>query len=436
MKPASMIGLLNHIGGGNLGDDATLAVVMDHIKRRWPHAVITAFSINPNDSQKRHGIPSYPIRATTWTFGYTPARTEATVKERVKTLARKHTLLFRVLRATHALAVRLPRGLFRELSFMATSFRIIRSFDLLIISGGGQLTEWGGPWGFPYTIFKWVLLAKSTGVRCFFLNVGAGPLFHPLSRFFVTRALRAAHYVSFRDDQSRTLLREIGFSGESRVFPDSAYALEAPAPNLNFSSRRGRSVVGFSPMPYCDPRVYPAEQDQVIYDDFIRKLALFASWLVKRSYSLALFGNDIGVDPLAIVDLQTALRKLEDTATSQYVRYDSIHSIGELLSQMSAMDYIVTCRFHGVIFAHLLNKPVLAISHHPKVANLMKDLGLSRYCVDIRAFDLDLLTDTFASLVSNADEIRSCMTSSLARYKQELTIQFDDLFSHGSVLAS
>ena len=36
------IGLLNHMGGGNLGDDATQDAVIENIKRRWPEAVIWA----------------------------------------------------------------------------------------------------------------------------------------------------------------------------------------------------------------------------------------------------------------------------------------------------------------------------------------------------------------------------------------------------------
>jgi polysaccharide pyruvyl transferase WcaK-like protein len=96
---------------------------------------------------------------------------------------------------------------------------------------------------------------------------------------------------------------------------------------------------------------------------------------------------------------------------------------------MSAMDYVVTCRFHGVVFAHLLNKPVLAIAHHPKVTNLMKDLGLSKYCVDdIRAFDGNVLIETFQSMVSNTAEIKSHMAATLANYKSQLITQFDGLF--------
>src|SRR5215472_5977822 len=217
------IGLLDHVGGGNLGDDATLDAVAGNIKRRWPNAEIVVFSMNPDDTETRHGIRSHPIRRKGWSIGYKPAGTEATLKETVKALTRKYSAVFYLLKATYAV-VRLPE-VFRELSFLVSSRRNIKSFDLLIISGGGQLTEKDGPWGFPYTIFKWVVLARSAGVRCMFLNVGAGPLTQPLSKFFVTRALLAADYVSLRDNESQALVCKIGFTSESRVCPDSVYGL-------------------------------------------------------------------------------------------------------------------------------------------------------------------------------------------------------------------
>ena len=58
----------------------------------------------------------------------------------------------------------------------------------------------------------------------------------------------------------------------------------------------------------------------------------------------------------------------------------------------------------------------------------MKNLGLSKYCADIRKFDANLLTDTFDSLVRDKDEIKNRMAEKLSRYKVELAIQFDDLF--------
>jgi polysaccharide pyruvyl transferase WcaK-like protein len=44
------VALLHHTGGGNLGDDATLDVVVAEIRERWPDAQITALSMNPLDT--------------------------------------------------------------------------------------------------------------------------------------------------------------------------------------------------------------------------------------------------------------------------------------------------------------------------------------------------------------------------------------------------
>jgi polysaccharide pyruvyl transferase WcaK-like protein len=423
------IGLLQHVGGGNLGDDATLAAVAANIRRRWPNVELVAFSMNPDDTEKRHGIMSHPIRRKGWSIGYEPAGTEATLTETVKALTHKYGAIFYLLKAANAL-VRLPSEVLRELSFLVSSRRNIKSVDLLIISGGGVLTEKDGPWGFPYTIFKWVVLARSAGIRCMFLNLGAGPLTQPLGKFFVARALLAADYVSLRDSKSRALVYGIGFRGKSRVFPDSVYGLEVATTNGRPLGKRTQAIVGFAPMPYPDrgPRGYRTEKDQIFYDEFIRKLAIFASWLVDQSYALTIFGIDIGVDPLAIEDLQMTLRSNHGITSSQYSVNQFVKSAHDLLATMSGMDYVVTCRLHGVVFAHLLNKPVLAIAHHPKVVDLMTDLELSSYCVNIRDFDLKLLTEKFASMVISADEIKSRMAASLTRNKQRLTSQFDELF--------
>ncbi len=432
------IAIVHHTGGGNLGDDAIMDVVIHNILLRWPDAKITAFSMNPGDTGKRHGIPSYPIRRHTWSIGYKSGGNQ--------TAGTKHGLS-NWLATTRNPVIRLPRNIFRELTFLVTSFRRVRPFDMLIVSGGGQLTERSGPWGFPWAILIWVLMAKIAGVRRIFLNVGAGPLRHPLSKFFVRRSLYAANYVSFRDAPSQALARQIGFKGKSHVFPDNAYSLEVNLPKISADTRH-RPVIGLAPMPwpFCDPREYASENLQALYDDYIAKFASFAASLVRYSCSLELFGSDAGADPAAIEDLRRVLREKHNIDTPPY---EPIDSVDQLLARMAAMDYVVTCRFHGVVLAHILNRPVLAISHHPKVADLMAALGLAQYCADIRTFDPDRLADTFVSLVDHTSEVRTSMDASLAAYRAQATAQFDKLFppvrrevrpaqipaSHGSAIA-
>jgi polysaccharide pyruvyl transferase WcaK-like protein len=417
-KKSANVAILHHTGGGNLGDDAIIDVVIRNIRSRWPDADITAFSMNPADTGRRHGIPSFAIRRHTWGIGYGSAGNEknGTTKRGLRQwLATSRNPL-----------VRLPRNLGRELAFLVTSYRKLRPFDLLIVSGGGQLTERSGPWGFPYAILLWVLMARLAGVKRIFLNVGAGPLRHPLSKFFVRRSLYAANYVSFRDEPSQVLARQIGFAGKSQVYPDNVYSLDVALPAA-MPDTRHRPVVGLAPMPwpFCDPREYASENLQALYDEYLTKFATFAASLVRYSCSLELFGSDAGADPVAIEDFRRVLRTQRAIEMPSYQPVDTVEG---LLVRMAAMDYIVTCRFHGVVLAHLLNKPVLAISHHPKVADLMEALGLSQYCVDIRNFDPMRLADSFASLVDHTREVKSTMAASLAAYRLQAAMQFDQLF--------
>jgi polysaccharide pyruvyl transferase WcaK-like protein len=397
---------------------------MQQIASRWPYALFTGLSLDPSDSEKRHGIPCYPIRRGDLSFSPEPRGPEtsgAAFRNNLRAVLGKYRVLFLVQKPTQFL---------KELLFLAKSFRVAKSLDLLIISGGGQLLDaWGGPWAFPYTLFKWVLLAKLAGTKCYFVNVGAGPIRHGLSKWFVRRSLLFADYVSFRDEKSRALIREIGFSGEAPVVADNAYALRFSDFDNKTSGTRRESelVIGISPMAWRDPRRY-WDKDQSSYECFIRKLADFCAHLIRNHHRLRLFSSDIWFDSQAIVDLETAIKNELAIDTSTWITCEPIETIDEFLSQLSQVDCLVTCKFHGVVFAHLLNVPLLAIAHHPKVSTLMEDFELTEYCVDIRKFDVDLLIQTFERLVANINDVKLRTPQKVAFYRAELAAQFDQLF--------
>jgi polysaccharide pyruvyl transferase WcaK-like protein len=441
-KP-SKIGLFHHCGGGNLGDDGTMEAVIQNIKSRWPDADLCGFSMNPDDTQARHGIAAYPIRSRTWSLGgHTPAPVSgpASLKDRLKILAHKYPFVFRALSVMNTVFRRVPGTIWKEIVFLARAFRIVRSFDLFVITGGGQFLDssggpWkfvGGPWLFPFTIYKWLVLAKLANVRRIVLNSGAGPLVHPLTRLLVRQSISLADYVSFRDEHSRVLAQQIGFHGYIPVLPDSVYALSLPTLPAKSPGTGNRLVVGMSPMAYGDPRLSP-EHDPAIYNSYIQNFASFAGRLMDHHHYIKLFCSDLGIDPPAADDVEKILKGRtngQKTSAGQYLARVDHKTTSDLLRNMSSMDYVVTCRFHGIVFAHLLNIPVLAISHHPKMTGLMSELGLTKYCIDIRSLDAARLTDIFMAMMEDRCEIKGRMADRLSSYKKRLSAQFDQLFLH------
>ncbi len=52
---ASRVALLAHCGTGNLGDEASIASVLDNIRRRAPGVSIVGVTMDPDDTRRRHG---------------------------------------------------------------------------------------------------------------------------------------------------------------------------------------------------------------------------------------------------------------------------------------------------------------------------------------------------------------------------------------------
>jgi polysaccharide pyruvyl transferase WcaK-like protein len=432
------IGLLDHMGYGNLGDAATQEALMANIRSRLPDAEIAGFSLNPVDTAKRHAIASYSI--TYWHPGLRDSESSESsqadltgvdsngavskrpgLRARLKSIAKNIPVVSRVARRL------LHAG--REAAHLGRSYGRLRSLDTLIIAGGGQLSElWGGPWSHPYNVFKFSLLTKLARRKLVFLNVGAGPLKSGLSKAFVHWSIRMADYVSFRDIESKELACGSGVKRPTHVFPDSAYALDVSRYNAVTRAGSAKPVVGLNPIGFCDPRIWP-RKDAPVYNNYIEKLADFSLWLLDNNYDLRLYSAEASVDIYALEDLGNRLRNRLSAADLERICRPSAGTVSGLMQEMSGFDFVVTAKFHGVVFSHLLGKPVIALSYHPKIDDLMRKVGHSQYCLDIAAFGNKDLENTFAALVNDTEQLKARFRRTAASYSETLKAQFDDLFA-------
>ena len=116
-------------------------------------------------------------------------------------------------------------------TFWLHAVRHLRRLKVLIVPGMGVLDDFAvSPLGWPHDILSWCVLGRLMGVKIIFASIGAGPIRHPLSRFFMKMAARAAHYRSYRDTVSKAFMESIGFDARNDpIYPDIAFALPAAA---------------------------------------------------------------------------------------------------------------------------------------------------------------------------------------------------------------
>lgn len=417
------IGLLDHMGYGNLGDAATQDVVIASIRKRLPNVRLVGFSLIPDDTTKRHGIPCYPILR--WHPMLEKTENQAahglSVKSRLKSALKRNPFVY--------IWAKPILEFVREALLWVRSYRVLKSLDLLIISGGGQLGElWRGPWAHPYTIFKFSLITKLAGKKLYFLNVGAGPLEHPLSQFFVRWAVRFADYRSFRDDDSQELVRSLGVKEETHVYPDSVYALEVADYLKTVPRGTSMPIVGLNPIGFCDPRIWP-RKDDLVYQEYLEKIVRFSEWVLEQGYTLRVFTTEISVDRLVIEDLEARLRsRLLSPELLCKVFRPASEGVKDVLREMSEFDFVVTSKYHGIIFSHVLRKPVISLSYHKKMDVAMQAVGQGHFNADIERFDVDWLVRAFRALVDGSTSIKSGAATAVEAYAAALSKQFDSLF--------
>ncbi len=428
------IGIFGHVGNENLGDEAIIAAVIQNIKQRYPIAQIYGFTMNPEDTIKRHRITAFPIRRIERLQHYRrdvvgndnfgrPSR----LSEQIKAKLRAVPVVYAFLRGTKKKGDLLLSPM-RELRFLLQSYRNLKGIDLLIFAGSQQLIDYvGGPWAFPYTLFKWVLLAKAVKAKVAFVSIGAGPIQSPLGKFFARNSLVLASYRSFRDETSRAFVEALGVPGQNSVFPDLAYSLQIDAASTK-NLCTSLPIVGVNPVPFYDEQYWPGA-NALQYEKYTRNLADFALWLIERGYKVLFFPTQLRLDPPVINDIKNVMKAKATGDLEQNIIEKPIYSFDGLVTAICMTDIVVATRFHGIVIPYVLGKPVLGIAYQKKTVDLMAQMGQSEYVVDINAFDADSLKARFISLASRSKSVREDIEHRNSALKHALQNQYDQVLN-------
>jgi polysaccharide pyruvyl transferase WcaK-like protein len=434
------IGLLTPYTGDNLGDAAIQSAVIQNLQARLPDADFCMFTLNPAKTSALHQVPSFPITGVIVDFYSNPLSRQRNGDSPAHNTSGRRTGLVRKLRNDPALralfqptwcfAKRFVTSVFipgTEVRHIIKMYGLLRGFDLLLVSGGGQVDDyWGGVMGQPYTLFKWGLLAKATKTEFIFLSVGVDKIDCKLSRAVIRGALKLARYRSYRDSGSKQLLADMKFTRADRVMPDLAFSypvdLAEPVPDGPKATLR----IGISPITYLRKGHWP-RTNMAIFERYLETLEVFTVALLRKGHEVVLFATD-GPDHGVIELLLARVRAAPDQSNGQVkLRTAPISCVRELFIQIPALDCVVASRLHGVILSHLCLKPVLAISYDRKVTRYMQDMEQTDYCLDIHDLEADSLLKTFESFCLSQDALRAILKRRTHAYRTELGLQYNDL---------
>ena len=163
-------------------------------------------------------------------------------------------------------------------------------------------------------------------------------------------------------------------------------------------------IIAINPMPVFDDRYYYRIHEEK-QKSYICNLARFIDQLVKQELEIVLF-NHHPTDLEVIGDIRNKLQKFSKTSAHKVTIIQN-ETVNDLINTISRADAIVATRFHGIVLPLSIGKPVLGICYYRKSRELLEEVGLGAFCVDINKFtDLELM-DKFNALMEKFEPIKA-----------------------------
>jgi polysaccharide pyruvyl transferase WcaK-like protein len=183
-----------------------------------------------------------------------------------------------------------------------------------------------------------------------------------------------------------------------------------------------RPVVGLGLMRYAG-KYSVAKPSDLTYQEYLHTMVMFVRWLLAHNHDIRLLIGDLN-DRSASEEFKSLLKASLGEYDGDRVIDQPALSVEELLSQVAATDMVVATRFHNIVLALLLNRPVIAISFHHKCVSLMEEMGLSDYCQDINHMNASRLIKQFQDLEKNAEKLKPVIRQKIEQSSKALDEQY------------
>jgi hypothetical protein len=157
---------------------------------------------------------------------------------------------------------------------------------------------------------------------------------------------------------------------------------------------------------------------------YLSKMADFIVWLIERDYAVRILHGDASCDSRARADLRAQLETRGVKVGDGRIVDDDILSVTDLLSQIAATDVVVAPRFHNLVLALMLDKPVMSVSYDAKTDSLLERFGLGQYRQPIGDLNVGRLIEQFIDLEARFQPLRRGLRRTAEEYRGALQMEY------------
>ena len=286
----------------------------------------------------------------------------------------------------------------------------------LLISGGGSLIQDVTSSKSLYYYLSVMRLAKLRGAKVMLYANGIGPITKPKNLKYVQKALQAVDYITLREQPSMEDIRHmLNPAIPCEVTADPVFAV-ADVPEKAVDDALLKCNIKD-----VDEFFIIAVRDwQILDPDFENKICRFAEFVCKN-YSI----KPLVLPMQRIFDKEISERIASKMTIPYAISHDGFSP--ELIMGITGRAKLVLgMRLHSLIYAAKAGVPSIALDYDPKVAAIMKSIGL-KYTQPVTEIDTERLCDFAREILEHHSEISDAL--------QVKSLEFRDLAKRNTKIA-
>ncbi len=284
-------------------------------------------------------------------------------------------------------------------------FKAMSQADIVVFGGGSLLQDVTSSKSLYYYlgVMKMATLMKKKTIL--YAN-GVGPIKEPANQIKTRKILKKLTKVTVRDEESYDFVRGLGVSEDKLTLTaDPVYNLQTEKQDLQqYLQKQGIELKN----EYI-PVMFRKFGDNL---DYVNKMADICDSIIEN------FGFDILFTPMEYPnDYELMLQIQKKMKNKSYIINERIE-IPMLFEIIDNAKIVFSMRLHGLIYASVKNKPMIAFTYDPKVDSFCKQMGVD-YCIDYKDIRRIKFFENLDEILCNYESVKASVTKHYEVIKQK-----------------